>query len=206
MKKLFLAVVLAVVIALGMGPNLALALPYVDFSAEGEGGSIKAFSSGIYTGTNIPITVFVAVNTPSNAGEFAVTGGLLSFDTTPGSTSIEIVGAIPGLGISSQTLLDGTILSFTIINNPSGGFQISMTGPDEKARELVLALGLPVDINWEHFGGTITGSLIGTTTDYVEYTATSTDIKNTAVPEPSAMILLGGGLIALWGFRKRIKK
>jgi hypothetical protein len=74
-------------------------------------------------------------------------------------------------------------------------------GDDTKNQDLLDAIGFTADFPWQFFGVAITtGNLNpnGTPGGVI-----STDIRNTAVPEPATMMLLGTGLLAAFRARRR---
>lgn len=181
-------------------PGQALAVPVIDFEQGATTGGTLTIVGGNAVGANIPLSVAKLVDTPSNAGSYSMTA-YLNFDTGASSNFITVTGWIPSLGLGSAsnplTLLSGSFSSFSIIPTPSG-FSVFGTGPDVKHEALVAAAGLPSDIHWAFFGFTISSGENGT--------VVSAGIKNTAVPEPSALLLMGSALagLGLWGYRKRV--
>ena len=137
--------------------------------------------------------------------------GDLDFNTTPGGQYVTIVGGVPSLGVpNGTTLLTGTggpngftNLSVSATAIPSGfpsfygSFSISFTTPDTKAPELLSALGL-VGTQWSL--ATI-DMAVGSGNNFPEY---SLNAVNTAVPEPTTMLLLGLGLMGLAGVRRML--
>lgn len=147
-------------------------------------------------GLSITIGTVSIFGAPSSNGTYAVTNGFLNFDTA--ANTISITGSIAGLGIAQGTLLSGSFTSFTAnIKGLAVG-----AGTDTKSAALLTAIGLPTDTLFGLYGFSIAGNPVPGGPPGV-YAVTSTDMENTAAPEPSSLVLLGSGLIGFCAFYRR---
>lgn len=212
LKVLSIAAVTATLIA-----GAADAAPVIDFATglSGVSGSISGAGQSVI-GSNIAIGRVTVDGAPQNNGVYSVFGsvnnasvpgnfGSLDFNNTPGNNFITIAGCIPGLGIgtlvngacsSVSTLMQGTIDSFLNI----GDQFLLVFGTDIKNADLLAAMGLPANTPFEFGGSIITNGPFSPT---VSAQSISSDILNTAVPEPATMVLIGTGLLAALGARRR---
>jgi hypothetical protein len=158
----------------------------------GQGGLITLFDDGSISGSDIPIGVLTVVGAPTSTanGAWTVTSGELDFATggMAGSNSISITGAVSGLGVGPQTLLSGTIDHF--VASPNG--LVTAQGIDHKALDLLAAVGLAADTTFAFLGFSVTTAWIPEVGG--SSPAISTDMRNTAVPEGSSLLLLSSAL------------
>jgi len=130
------------------------------------------------------------------------TDAVLNFDTD--ENTIEIVGTVAGLGNSlgstSRQLLSGSFSSWEVSAFNGEGLSFSGGGVDFKDANLLQALGLDIETEFQFFGFSLAFDVTGTGVA----TAVSTDIVNTTVvPVPAAAWLFGSGLIGLVGVARR---
>jgi hypothetical protein len=192
----------------------AQAATVIDFNSglAGVGGSITWDGTNLI-GSNIPIGAVFVDGAPTINGVFVVSGttagtgggsyGTLNFNTS--TNFINISGCIAQFGIGTSesgctpvTLMDGTFTGFT--DSPNG--LSDAFGEDVKNTQLLDAIGFPTNLPWE-FWGVVIPTSHNLSPNGVPGTVISTDIRNTPVPEPATMMLLGTGLLAAFRARRR---
>jgi hypothetical protein len=203
MKRLLFAVAL---VAAMFAAGSAQAATVIDFgTGQGVGGTITV-SGSLYTGTGIAVPVLKITGAPqNNSATGYLTDAVLSFAYDGGANNwVKVVGAFSPAGIlAGSTLLSGSFTSFTSVGTPNG-ISVTGVGPDTKNATLLTYIGLPTNTPFALFGFSMGATSAAAANVYDTF---STDVSNTAVPEPGSMLLLGTGLFGLAGaVRRRLKK
>ena len=191
----------------------AQAATVIDFNqgTSGVGGSISWNGTDLI-GSGIPIGSVTIFGAPTNSGRYDVTGtatssepgffGSLDFNTA--ENFITITGCVAELGVGTDsgacqpvTLMNGTFTSWSVNNNGL----LNAAGLDTKNGELLEAINFPTNIPWTFFGFSVTADNLEP--NGVPVSVISTDIKNSPIPEPTTMMLLGTGLLAAFRARRR---
>lgn len=203
MKRLLFVFALAVALMAGGSAQAAV---IIDFGGTSSIGGTITYSGGVWTGTDVPVPNMNFINTPANQGIHA-TDAVLNFKYGGGFNQVEVKtpGGFADAGIAAgQLFLWGTFSGFSVGGN-STIKGIEGSGPDTKNPLLLAYAGLPEDTPFSLYGFTI-GMAPAQTAGNV-WIPFSSDISNTAVPEPGSMLLLGTGLFGLAGaVRRRLKK
>ena len=215
------AIAMFAVAALAAPASAATVIDFATGFGTGSGGNVYMVGDD-YVGENIPIGRLL-VEGAANSGEYLVRGsatgasatfgtrsifGDLDFDTRTGE--ITISGCVPALGVgadpgdatcdSIELLLGGTLTGFL---DPFGENKfVALAAVDFKNAELLAMLGIDPNTPFALQGSVLTGDPFGQGLANSQ-ASVSTDVANTAVPEPATMMLLGTGLLAAFRARRK---
>ncbi len=206
-------------------PAGAQADAILDFAIQPPTGGSISYAGGAapLTGKNITIVSVTGLGTPANDEvTLPITSGLLNFATGNlsgfdpqgwffnGGGSLTITGAVPAIGIdnTSTPLVFNGIISSVDVYKLGTTYRVAIGAfVDDKNATLADFFGIPSGAVWTgNFN--ISFEALGTPpSGFTSRKVLSGDVVNhdTPVPEPSALLLVGCGVLGVLGFRNRIK-
>jgi hypothetical protein len=195
MRKFVFGVALAAAV---LAAGSAQASAFLDFgTGTGTGGTITV-NGTVYSGRNIAVPVMKVFNAPQNNDPWGwTTTTVLNFDydLAGGANWLTLNGLVPSAGITAPpqaTLVCGMFSTFIVVDK-AYGLRIHLGANNTENSALVTWLGLPTGTPWWMDGWTMAAA----TENPNVFTTFSTDLTNTAIPEPGSMLLLGTGLFGL---------
>jgi hypothetical protein len=198
-KKIMKMSALLGFVALGsLSLNAAAAVITFGTGTAGFGGDISfsfSPSGAVLDGANINIGALTIAGSTSD-GAYAVTDGVLSFNT--GTQSLNIQGSVAGLGISSQTLLSSTMddFSYDYSNGNTLNF-FSASGSSALSTNLLSAIGLS-GTGFDYFGYSIDANSLGQVIDAGVINTSNASV----VPLPAAAWLFISAIAGLAGAKR----
>ena len=122
--------------------------------------------------------------------------------------SFKIAGAIPGAGVSNQTLMSGTFSTASVFDG--GLLKFNAAGTDVISSSLLSYLGIASGTTFQFVGSVIGANFVNPgaySGGAFDITTLSTDFATigtppTPTPEPMTLALMGLGGAALFGARR----
>jgi hypothetical protein len=194
-KNLVKISVMLGLVALGsVSLNAAAAVISFGTGATGYGGSLTSSAGGNWTGSDINIGTLTLAGTTAD-GTYKIKKGVMNFDTA--ASTLTIAGKIAGLGLTSvQTLLTGTTSTFNSVSNLNF---FSADGASELSDDLLNAVGLALDTDFDYFGYTIDSNQLE---EVVNAGVVNTSTTPSAVPLPAAAWLFISAIAGLTGAKR----